>query len=144
MVRGNGRRNLNRKADRTMTSVNDLLSADSTDSKCCYRGCDNKATDFDCDGDDACEECAAQSKRWVILADLKDGSWLDEAGAPKVAEKLGELGYDVEIRSPRGTEAEGVYYRKADGSLQITGYSIPSPVCVGEAINKAWQSVMLG
>jgi len=109
---------------------------------CCYATCNRKATAYDCDGDDACEECAAQSERWVILADLESGPWLDLESAARVVTELDALGYDVEIRSPRGSEAEGTYYRKSDGTLQIVGYSIPQPECLEEAVRRASQAAL--
>ena len=35
--------------------------------------------------------------------------------------------YTVGVRPARAGEASGTYYRKADGSLQIMGYTIPKP-----------------
>lgn len=107
--------------------------------------CNAEACVFDADGDPACRVCAAKSRAWVLLADLRHGQWLSDASVPAMVDALGSLGYDVEIRSPRGGEQEGVYYLKGDGSLQLTGCcSIPTPVCVGEAIGKARKSLLLG
>lgn len=116
----------------------------SGESICPYEGCTKLAIEHDHDGDLACEEHAAQSERWVIVECLNGGPWLDEEHAPAVEEKLEELGYDVQIRSPLRGEAEGTYYRKGDGTLQITGYTVPTPDCLKHAINRAWQSVMHG
>ena len=43
------------------------------------------------------------------------------------------------VREPRRGEAEGTYYRRDDGSLQILGYSIPLDEKISDAVNTAWE-----
>lgn len=103
---------------------------------CCYEGCTRAATDDDHDGDCACEFHAAQSESYVIVEDLDDGTWLDEAGAERVESILGEAGWTVSIRRPRGGEAEATYLVTSNG-LQILGFSIPAPESLKRALHEA-------
>lgn len=75
-----------------------------------------------------CESDAAQSYSYVVVTsmDHENAGWTTK-GAARVARILGRQGWTVEIRTPRRGEAEGTYYRRPDGTLQILGYSIPVP-----------------
>lgn len=118
-----------------MTTISEILRAAPV-TTCCYKGCERPATDYDCDGDNACAEHAAKSERYVIVADLADGPWLDATSAERAEEILADDGWTVEIRSPRSGEAEGTYRRTAQG-LQILGYSCPKPEGLSYAADRA-------
>lgn len=45
----------------------------------------------------------------------------------------------ISVRPVRRGEAAGIYYEKANGDLQITGYSIETPEVIEKLINRAWQ-----
>jgi hypothetical protein len=103
---------------------------------CCYESCTRTATDHDHDGDLACEFHAAQSESYVVVEDLDDGPWLDEAGAERVESILGEAGWTVSIRRPRSGEIEETYLVTSNG-FQILGHSIPVPESLKRALHEA-------
>lgn len=76
---------------------------------------------------------------YVVITDLSESAtWITKEMAEKVEAALAESGWDVEIRAPRtNSEAEGTYYRKPDGTLQILGFSLPSPEALSRAIDQA-------
>jgi hypothetical protein len=45
---------------------------------------------------------------------------------------------DLTVRQPRNGEAAGTYYRNADGSLQIMGYTVGLPGALQYELNRAW------
>jgi len=90
-----------------------------------------------CDCCNACP-CTCRERSWVVLAHLGDeGDWLDEAGARRVEATLASDGWTVTIRAPRGGEAEGTYYRRLGGDLQIVGYSILDCEELRDALERA-------
>ena len=114
-----------------------LIYVDTTSTAtCCYEGCTRTATDHDHDGDLACEFHAAQSESYVVVEDLDDGPWLDEAGAERVESILGEAGWTVSIRRPRSGEIEETYLVTSNG-FQILGHSIPVPESLKRALHEA-------
>ena len=46
------------------------------------------------------------------------------------------------VREPYSGEAEGIYYYRIDGSLQIIGYSLGYPEGLEEAIQAAFDSIL--
>jgi hypothetical protein len=105
---------------------------------CCYEGCNRPANSHDCEGDSACEEHAAKSYEWVVLTDLSEGAaWLEADMAEKVEEILASQGWDVKIDEPQRGQAEGTYYRKSDGTLQIVGFTIPKFESLSRALDEA-------
>lgn len=116
-----------------------------TDETCCYEGCEREATTTDGDGDAACEYHAAQSRRYVVATHLDQvGSWLATEHVARVEAAVAEQGWDVTIREPRKGEAEATYYVKADGTLQILGFSIPRPEGLEDALREASDRVIRG
>lgn len=103
---------------------------------CCYEGCTRTATEHDHDGDFACELHAAQSESYVVVENLDDGTWLDEASAERAESILGEAGWTVSIRRPRSGEIEETYL-VTRGGLQILGHSIPVPESLKRALDEA-------
>lgn len=103
---------------------------------CCYEGCTRTATEHDHDGDFACELHAAQSEKYVVVENLDDGTWLDEASAERAESILDDGGWTVSIRRPRGGEAEATYL-VTRGGLQILGHSIPVPESLARALDEA-------
>ena len=82
--------------------------------------------------------CTCREKSWVVLAHLGDeGDWLDEAGARAVETALAADGWTVAIRPARQGEAEGTYYRRNDGTLQIVGYTILDCEELRDALDRA-------
>lgn len=49
---------------------------------------------------------------------------------------------EIYVRMPRRGEAPATYVRKADGSLQILGFSTEVPEEVAALTNRAWQHAM--
>lgn len=113
------------------------MSTTTTDTTtCCYEGCTRTATDHDHDGDIACEFHAAQSESYVVVEDLDDGPWLDEAGAERAESILSEAGWTASIRRPRSGEAASTYLVTRNG-LQILGHSVPVPESLARALDEA-------
>jgi len=107
---------------------------------CCYKNCTRNATEYDCDGDEACEFHAAQSERWVIVTDLTNGNWIDADGATEVERLLEEQGWDVEIRSARRGECgDSTYRHNGDGTLRIMMHGCEP---LDEAVRVAWDKAM--
>jgi hypothetical protein len=86
----------------------------------------------------------AKDSEYVVITNLgENATWLTREMAEKVEDILDRNGWTVEIREPRSNgEAEGTYYRKRDGTLQILGYSIPKPSALIWAINQAADSII--
>lgn len=98
--------------------------------------CARHAIDHDHDGDAACEFHAAQSEDWLVVLDGE--TWTDEEGAKRIAGWLEERGWEIELRQPRArSEAPGIYYRRNDGSWQITGYGHRTPESLTSALHDA-------
>ena len=112
-----------------------------TTDTCCYEGCTRTATDHDADGDLACEFHAAQSEKYVVVENLDDGSWLDEASAKRAESILDDGGWTVSIRRPRSGEAEATYLVTSNG-LQILGHSIPAPKSLKRALDEAAEKAL--
>lgn len=47
--------------------------------------------------------------------------------------------YSVSVRPAHGGEASGTYYRRANGDLQILGYSLEMPEDLSDLSESAWQ-----
>ena len=116
---------------------------DAAEPTCCYEGCTDTdtATEHDCDGDLACPLHAARSERYVVVEDLDDGSWLDEASAERAESILDDAGWTVTIRRPRRNEIEGTYLVTSNG-LQILGHSIPRPESLSHALREAAEKAL--
>ena len=97
----------------------------STTETCCYEGCTKIASEYDADGDYACEEHAAKSESYVEVVAF-GGTW-DADLAARYERWMDEHGWSLTVRESRRGEAEGTYRVKRDGGLQILGYSIPVP-----------------
>lgn len=65
------------------------------------------------------------SEQNETLCQIAEG-FLDEREAP------------ITVRPPWQGQAPGIYERRADGSWQILGYSIPVPEKVEELTKQAW------
>ena len=97
---------------------------------CCYEGCTRTATEHDHDGDFACELHAAQSEKYVVVENLDDGTWLDEASAEQRAraedlvnkrlEKLGLL--------PPADATAAIAFEKADAKPSVEAEPPKDPV----------------
>lgn len=84
------------------------------------------------DEDVTAEQHAAFCQRYLSHAQEIAPASIEDRGG-----EVEELEIEA-VRSPRGGEAEGTYYRKNDGTLQITGYSIETPEAVRDVLNRAW------
>jgi hypothetical protein len=86
----------------------------------------------------------AKDSEYVVITNLGENTtWLTREMAEKVEDILAQDGWEIEIREPQSnSEAEGTYYRKRDGTLQILGYLIPKPSALIWAINQAADSVI--
>jgi hypothetical protein len=75
------------------------------------------------------EAAIERSREYVIICDVDSerAAWLTREQADRAELLLAAEGWTVDIRSPRAGEAEGTYYRKSDGTMQILGYSIEVP-----------------
>ena len=81
--------------------------------------------DFAWGDDDACQredECAAARER------MED--YLTEHEPEHIS---------ISVRHNRPGECAGTYYVRANGSLQILGFSLPVPELVQDLVNRAWQ-----
>lgn len=96
---------------------------------CCYEGCQGHSSTewIDSEGDRCCSLHWAQDSEYVQLVAGEPDVLSDESIAAQYVAAMSERGWSVEVRPLRGSEAEGTYYRKSDGTLQILGYSIPVP-----------------
>lgn len=108
---------------------------------CCYEGCTAHATEEDSEGDACCERHYWQEETFVELHDF-GGASLDADSARKYRDEMAELGWTVEVREPRSGEAEGTYYRKSDGTLQILGYSIEVPASYEQDSHRAYDRAL--
>lgn len=97
--------------------------------RCCHDGCDAASAPewVDDDGDWVCERHCAQNREYVELVAGEPNVLSDPARARRFCDEMAEHGWTVEVRAPRRGEAEGTYYQKGDGTLQILGYSILVP-----------------
>lgn len=110
--------------------------------RCCYDGCDATAHEqyVDGDGDWCCEEHYSKGFEYVEIVSEPTNALTDHDAARVFADEMAECGWTVEVRAPRSGEAEGTYYRKGDGTLQILGYSLPVPESYRLDSERAYES----
>jgi hypothetical protein len=96
---------------------------------CCYQGCEGRSSPEWIDDD--CDRCCAlhwaQGYEYVWIVAGAPSILSNEAIAEAYVSEMNDRGWSVEVRAPRRGEAEGTYYRKRDGTLQVLGYSVPVP-----------------
>jgi hypothetical protein len=81
-------------------------------------------------------EVAITSEEREVLEGLLNDigyQWRDESGVEPV---------EFEVRGSRQGEAEGTYYVRRDGTLQILGYSIPVPEDLHRVIQESWDALI--
>ena len=71
--------------------------------------------------------------KFVIVMDEEQAALFEE-----FEQRLNDSADSFEVRAPRQGEAEGTYYRRGDGTLQIMGYSIPVPDALFEHQMACW------
>lgn len=113
---------------------------------CRYRGCDSIAVTTDAEGDDCCLDCAAKAEQWVVLTDLSESAtWCTAEQAEALESAMRGLGWDVEIRQPRSSEAEGTYMRGSSGDLGRAVWFDPAQDAVEyfkAALDREWNKLI--